>query len=88
MVEQPAHTLKIIGSDDGSPFTMWYMEGKCSSREGAPDMSSIDVSFVPKGGPDWSWGLMGKWNKAPERSIVWPDENNWYKMKGQVKREP
>ena len=42
--ETPAHTLKVVGTDDGT--TWWAIEGSCSG----PGMTVIKFDFSPKGG--------------------------------------
>ena len=70
--EVPAHTLNLIGSDDGESW--WFLKGKCSG----PQMTQISIDFTPKGGPadmgaTWKAGGTGP---MPGR-IYFPDGNSW-----------
>ena len=72
VAEFPAHTLTMIGTDDGSRF--WMIKGSCSG----PSMTDIHFDFSSKGGPA---DLTGKWSKDEEgESITWPDGNAWVEM--------
>jgi len=71
--EQPAHTLTIVGTDDGT--TWWVARGHCSGAR----MSVITVDFAPLGGPA---ALTGRWEpleEAPGR-ILWGDGEAWVKV--------
>jgi len=72
IAEDPPHSLKMVGSDDGVLTGMWFLEGRCTGVH----MTSIHFDFSPKGGPA---DLVGVWAAAPARTITWPDGNAWSK---------
>ena len=43
--EKPAHTLNVVGTDDGT--TWWSIKGSCSGK----GMTQLKFDFSPKGGP-------------------------------------
>jgi len=68
--ESPAHSLKVVGTDDGT--TWWAVEGTCSG----PGMTLISLDLSSKGGPA---GITGTWaeTSAGGQTISWPDGNVW-----------
>ena len=67
--EGPPHTLKAVGTDDGT--TWWAISGKCSG----PAMTVITLDFSPKGGPKdvtASYTIAG--------GLTFPDGNKWKKL--------
>jgi len=69
VAEFPAHTLTMVGTDDGSRW--WMLKGTCSG----PGMTQISFDFSPKKGPA---NLTGTWSMVDGiETITWPDGNAW-----------
>jgi hypothetical protein len=68
--EYPAHTLDVVGTDDGKAW--WALKGTCSGE----GMTEINLDFSPKGGPK---GVVGTWAKGADgaQTITFPDGNVW-----------
>ena len=66
VAEYPAHTLTLVGTNDG---VVWFMQkGVCSGK----GMTKITLNGVT--GDLVGWG-------TPAQSILWPDGTSWSSMK-------
>ena len=68
--EKPAHTLNVVGTDDGT--TWWSIKGSCSGK----GMTQLKFDFSPKGGPS---DASATWAKSADgvETATFSDGNVW-----------